>query len=122
MIRFEVIDHILSDHLPLLAEFSCVLNDNVSSDKTSNCINYRQTDKSKAVLQLRWDHGDLSKYYKDTFLHLQPILDEIIAFEQMADRTSSDAILIVENLYERVVNALNICARLHVPLRRQSFL
>ena len=41
LIRFEVIDHIvnLSDHLPLLAEFSCVLNDNFSGDKTSSCNN-----------------------------------------------------------------------------------
>ena len=39
----------------------------------------------------------------------------------MADRRSSDAILIVGNMYERVVNALRICTRLHVPLRRQSF-
>ena len=57
-----------------------------------------QTDQLNAVPQLRWDHADLFKYYNDIFLHLQPILDELIAFEHMADRTSSDAILIVENL------------------------
>ena len=57
----------------------------------------------------------------DTLIHLQPILDELIAFEEMVDRTSSDAIPIVETLYERVVIALSICVRLHVPLRRQSF-
>ena len=70
---------------------------------------------------MRWNHADLCKCYNYTVIHLQPILDELIAFEQMADRTSSDAILIVETLYERVVNALNICTRLNVPLRRPSF-
>ena len=74
------------------------------------------------MLQLRWDHADLSQYYNDTVLHLQRVLDELIAFEHMADRSSSDAILVVGNLHERVVNALNICARLHVPfLCRQAF-
>ena len=64
LIRFEVIDNIvyLSDHLPLLAEFSCVFNDNVYNDKTSNCNNYRSTDHSNDVLHRRWDHADLSKY------------------------------------------------------------
>ena len=74
------------------------------------------------MLQLRWDHADLSKYHNDIFLHLQPILDELIAFEHMSDRSSSDAILIVETLYERAVNALNSCARLHVPLRVKLFI
>ena len=54
------------------------------------------------------------------FLYIY-ILDELIAFEHMADRTSSDAIHIVENLNERVLNAFNMCASLHVPSRRQSF-
>ena len=46
--------------------------------------------KDKTVIQLRWDHADLSKYYNMTFLHLQPVLDELFDLHSIVDSESSN--------------------------------
>ena len=81
--------------------------------------------EDKTVLQLRWDHADLLKYYNMTFLHLQPILDELFDLDCIVDSESSNEEIIsidkIDNIYDKIVNALTLSASASVPIHRKNF-
>ena len=86
---------------------------------------YNTNVEDKTVLQLRWDHADLFTYYNMTFLHLQPVLDELFDLDSIVDTESYTKevvdIDIIDNIYDKVVDALKLSASASVPIQRKNF-
>ena len=110
---FEVLDVEVnfSDHLPVLIRCNINLLDEKSSATSS--------DNSHSVRRLRWDHGDVTNYYNMTFLYLQPILDELLEVEKISPELRDVAI--IDALYGRIVDILNLCAHSTIPCCKQDF-
>jgi exonuclease III len=78
MMNYYVIDSgsNLSDHLPVVM----VCRPNLSGISIPVT---RLAENKRTVTHLRWDHADLDSYYYLMGVHLQDLLDDIKAFEQM---------------------------------------
>jgi hypothetical protein len=104
----------LSDHLPLF--MSCAVH------ITEQHAHHISRDKVESVLQLRWDRADVMSYYSNTFLRLQPVLDELIGLDNCAiNFTSNECLAIIDNIYEKIVHSLNMSASVSVPIHRKNF-
>ena len=100
-----------SDHLPVLIR----CNINMKDLKLSTASH----DDSHSVRRLRWDHGDIASYYIQPHLYLQPILDKLLIIEKVSPHFRDSAIIDV--LYGRIVDVLNLCANATIPCCRQDF-
>ena len=60
-----------------------------------------------------------------TFLHLQPVLDELFDLDCIVDSESSNKEIIsidkIDNIYDKVVNVLKLSASPSVPIHRKNF-
>jgi hypothetical protein len=116
IVHYEVLDVDInfSDHLPLLGIFTSspiVLND-------SNRGQY----KIAPSLHLRWDLADKLSYYEFTRRHLQAILDHIQTVVEMhRNGEALNYCLLIQQIYEDIINVLNDGASLYVPLRQKNF-
>jgi hypothetical protein len=71
---------------------------------------------------LRWDHADLFAYYNCTFLHLQPILEELFDFDSyFVTYSSANVFVKIDELYDKVLNALKLSAIGTVPVYKKNF-
>ena len=110
---FEILDVDVnfSDHLPLIIK----CNINTASVKP---IKKEVTDGAP-VTKLRWDHADLLSYYSYTSQYLQPIYYELLHIEQ--NSLLFNDVTMIDTIYERIVNALTLCAAATVPQCKQNF-
>jgi len=100
-----------SDHLPVLVEIDCRINDRVAHTDKSN--------DNRTEKVLRWDKGDIMTYYFYTGHHLQLLLNDLDYAVQDNGRINiSDRI---ELIYNSVVAILADGARLAVPSQSKSF-
>ena len=103
---FTVIDPSInfSDHLPLLACFSC------PTQLTHSRASLRShSHKSPTQLQLRWDKADLNAYYQNTGVRLQPTLDKlnsIVTRFENKQITDDDIGSCIDHIYDEIVSAI----------------
>jgi exonuclease III len=118
VVRFEVLDPDInpSDHLPIRVTCQCDLN--MTCDKAIQ----DGVDSDLSIIQMRWDHADLTSYYFNTLLHLQPLFVQVNNIENRGfDRPIDDIIWELDNIYMNIVNALNNSAVGVVPLHKKGF-
>jgi len=74
------------------------------------------------VSQLRWDQANIELYYNLTGTYLQDLLHDLNVYLS-ADSGSSlcDSAAVINDIYDRLVDALNYCANQSVPVRRKNF-
>ena len=110
VIAFNVIDHgaNLSDHLPIAVLCQCE-----KTDINCNINNLPGKVKSQQTYS-RWDYADINSYYLLTGQYMQPLLNDLIAFESnCASVTSEDSnsrLLVtgvINSMYENIVRILN---------------
>ena len=114
--NFEITEpHVnFSDHLPLFLSCSVHLTVSNAQNITNN--------NDKYILQLRWDHADLFTYYNRTFLNLQPILEELFDFDShFVTYSSANVFVKIDELYDKVLNALKLSAIGSVPVYKKNF-
>ncbi len=117
--NFEIFDPDInfSDHLPLLL----LCNVNFNQLDLSN----QQADlgADQHVLHPRWDHADLLTYFNHTFIQLQPILFELSDLSASIEDDGDDKVSpdCIDNIYEKIITALKLCAAIAIPLRRKNF-
>jgi len=121
MLNYYVIDSgsNLSDHVPVVAVCRPNLAGvSIPSDKPD------EKNKIKTVKHLRWDHADLATYYYLTGVHLQELLDDMKAFEQInSDQTNDDinVAMYIDIVYRKTVEILRYCANATVPFHKTSY-
>jgi len=107
----------LSDHRPIMA--ICTYFDNPRKPMS---IPLSNSSNLSSTLRLRWDHAPTNKYYAQTYLSLQPLLDEV---NDLVDRSDEMDCQTVTNradyIYERVVNVLRVSAHKLIPRRKGNF-
>ena len=102
----------LSDHSPVLVEFTC---DIVSSISQSN------NNSNKRQRCLRWDKADLGKYYSITGELIQQLL---VRFDENLSRCVVDhnsAISFINVMYNELVDILCTSAEQTVPIKSKDF-
>ena len=104
----------LSDHLPVIVEFTCdVIQDHRGPRREAINGNKQQQ-------YLRWDKADLRKYYSLTGDLIQNLLT---CFNDkthvIKDRDS--AVMFINEVYSETVEALRVSARRTVPVRPKNF-
>ena len=105
----------LSDHRPIMAV--CAYSDNVSKSvpATGHCC-------QSSTAHLRWDHAPIDKYYAQTYLVLQPLLDEVdVLIDSSASMDCQSIASSADYIYERVVDGLRFCAHKFIPKRKRNF-
>jgi len=99
----------LSDHRPIMAV--CVYCDNTCKpvSTTGSCGHLR-------TARLRCDHAPIDKYYAQTHVLLQPLLDDVNALidssSWMDCQSTTDC---ADHIYEGVVDALRLSAHMFIP-------
>ena len=121
LISFEEIDPPvnLSDHLPLLTICSCNLNSTVDDNTDHNADSIKA---APAVVQLRWDHADLSQYYTETGSLLQSLLLSLNDAEDNLSCSPDGAPVYVEQIYDKFVHILRNSADSFIPKHKANFL
>jgi len=73
------------------------------------------------ILYPRWDHAALLTYYDHSFLHLQPILNELYDLSACIDNDENlfDTECF-DDVYAKIVNALELCSAIAVSLTTQE--
>ena len=114
LIGYDVIEPSvnLSDHRPIMALFSTMVNEPV--------VCHTEVSKAKettTVTQLRWDHADLLSYYHLTGVHVQNLLKDFDCHVD-SDYPKSD---LINHVYDELVRILNHCASSSVPVHYKGF-
>ena len=115
IVRYEVLDVDInfSDHLPLLTIFAC---------SATTLANNRGQSGIAPSTQLRWDHADKISYYEFTRCQLQAILDHIqVVMELYRNGESLDYCLLIQQIYDDIIDVLNDGANRYVPRHRKNF-
>jgi len=102
----------LSDHLPLVATCDCNIDCTVKSKSLYD---------DDSVAHLRWDYANKEGYYNATMASMQLLLADIHRFKAVENASISDAIIFIENVYEKLVTTFQNCASANVPTRRVGF-
>ena len=112
--KYDVIESTtnLSDHLPVIVTCDCSFDVTKVTCKNSN---------NDSVAHLRWDHADLIGYYNATMCYLQEIRTEIYEFEANDVNTTNDVNMFIDNVYRKIVFALETSALAYVPQRKVNF-
>ena len=104
----------LSDHCPLLATCSCFV-DVISDHKEKNSDDCE-------VEHLRWDHAPLDKYYEQTRLLLEPVLDKLIGLEgNLSSLDHSSITDAVDGVYNDLVDGWRFSASVFIPKHKKNF-
>ena len=75
-----------------------------------------------STTHLRLDHAPIDKYYAQTYLVLQPLLDEVSALIDSSAWMDCQSITdSADHIYEKVVDGLRFCAHMFIPKRKRNF-
>jgi endonuclease/exonuclease/phosphatase family metal-dependent hydrolase len=117
-IDFEVLDPDInfSDHMPL------ALNIYITDSVKQKDLPHHAMNTSTSHSQLRWDHADLVSYFNHTGKLLEPIITELNGIEIENIQHEAGAYTeVIDRLYENIVTALNVSAKLFIPQYRKNF-
>jgi len=105
----------LSDHLPVMVQFTCDVEQNRKGPGRE------AANGNKQQQCLRWDKADLGKYYSVTGELLQNLL---VYYNDNISHVTDDrdsAVAFVNCVYSEIVNALHASAQRTVPTRPKNF-
>jgi len=108
----------LSDHLPVVATLKPdLVGYGVEQKSDKNDV------KKPEVKHLRWDRADIMSYYYLTGVHLQDLLDNFNAFDQLfnADSSALNVPLYIDTVYRKLVEILRYCADATVPYHKSCY-
>jgi len=119
VVKFAVLDPDInfSDHLPLLATFSCPL---IYRNNSGN----HEIGASRSQRLLRWDHADLMSYYHYTGEQLAPLLtkiDDVLSHQEDSSLSGSDNCPFIDLIYDDIACILQTSAKKFVPEHRKNF-
>jgi Reverse transcriptase (RNA-dependent DNA polymerase) len=104
----------LSDHLPVIIDCCFDYNENQPEDRTNECPRQKY---------LRWDRADLNSYYAITGREIQATIRDLLSTECVLSGTMprSDATVLIENVYCRIVKVLSRAAMTTVPNKYKNY-
>ena len=105
----------LSDHLPVIVEFTCDVK-HVLSGPSQKAVNSK-----KQQQYLRWDKADLGKYYCVTGDQLQQLLVYFNDNMSYANVNRDSALVFINNVYSELVKILRKAADNNVPAKAKNF-
>jgi len=100
-----------SDHQPIAIKCICL------TGQSGHDVDRSSHEDKMTIIQLRWDHADLSLYYSITGVNLQPVLDDIIQLELSCSLTPA----IIDDIYSQVLDILHLASDTAVPKRTKNF-
>ena len=117
LLSYSVIDRgsNLSDHHPVFVEFTANLG------QCLNAADSKIFKISKSQKYLRWDKANLDTFYSMTGDITQPLLTYFNGLVSGFTGARDDAILIINDVYNELVQVLHTSANSSVPMKRQNF-
>ena len=105
----------LSDHLPVIVEFTCDVKHVLSGP------NQKAVNSKKQQQYLRWDKADLGKYYCVTGDQLQQLLVYFNDNMSYANVNRDSALVFINNVYSELVKILREASDNNVPAKAKKF-
>jgi len=117
MLSFKVmeLDINMSDHRPVAVRLLCTFT--AATVDSGNTPSQNDRSHTDYVTYLRWDHADLELYRNITEYYLRSTYSDILELDRSGSVTVDD----VDQLYDRVVEILNLASYYAVPKRKKFF-